>query len=156
MFSSDRSGVLNLYEIPFSSQRAASETLLLETAEHKNTTDWSADGRYILYTAQSPTTGNDVWVLPLFGDRTPTPVAQTAASESHGRFSPDGHWIAYTSNEGGQPDVYVQSFPGPGSKSQVSRDGGTHPVWRADGRELFYLAADGTATRWSFLRRGPP
>jgi hypothetical protein len=59
-------------------------------------------------------------------------------------FSPDGRWIAYVSNEGGQADIYVRPFPGPGAKSQVSRDGGSHPVWRADGRELFYLAADGT------------
>ena len=59
-------------------------------------------------------------------------------------FSPDGRWIAYTSNEGGQPNVYVQPFPGGGGKYQVSRDGGSHPVWRADGKELFYLGADGT------------
>ena len=59
-------------------------------------------------------------------------------------FSPDNRSIAYTSNEGGQTDVYVQSFPGPGAKSQVSRNGGSHPVWRADGRELFYLAMDAT------------
>jgi Tol biopolymer transport system component/DNA-binding winged helix-turn-helix (wHTH) protein len=103
-------------------------------------TGWSADGRFIAYT----TRGSNVWILPLFGDRKPFAFAETPFVETSAVFSPDGHWIAYTSNEGGQPDVYVQSFPGPGSKSQVSRDGGTHPVWRADGRELFYLAADGT------------
>ena len=59
-------------------------------------------------------------------------------------FSPDGRWIAYTTNEAGQPNVYVQPFPGPGAKYQVSRDGGSQPVWRADGKELFYLGADGT------------
>ena len=59
-------------------------------------------------------------------------------------FSPDGRWIAYTTNEAGQPNVYVQPFPGPGGKYQVSRDGGGYPVWRADGKELFYLAADAT------------
>jgi Tol biopolymer transport system component/DNA-binding winged helix-turn-helix (wHTH) protein len=103
-------------------------------------TGWSGDGRFIAYT----TRGSNVWILPLFGDRKPFAFMETPFIEASAVFSPDGRWIAYTSNEGGQPDVYVQSFPGPGAKSQVSRDGGTHPVWRADGRELFYLAADGT------------
>ena len=103
-------------------------------------TGWSADGRFIAYT----TRGSNVSILPLFGDRKPFAFAETPFVEGSAVFSPDGRWIAYTSNEGGRSDVYVQSFPGPGAKSQVSRDGGTHPVWRADGRELFYLAADGT------------
>jgi Tol biopolymer transport system component len=101
---------------------------------------WSGDARSIAYT----TRGSNISVLPLVGDRKPFPVAATPFTEGSAVFSPDGRWIAYVSNEGGQTDVYVQSFPGPGSKSQVSRDGGSHPVWRADGRELFYLAADGT------------
>ena len=78
-----------------------------------------------------------------FRDRKPFPFADTQFIEASAVFSPDGRWIAYTSNEGGQTDVYVQSFPGPGAKTRVSRHGGTHPVWRAGGRELFYLAADG-------------
>ena len=101
---------------------------------------WSGDARFIAYT----TRGSNVSVLPLFGDRKPFPFAATPFTEGSAVFSPDGRWIAYASNEGGQTDVYVQPFPGPGAKSQVSRDGGNHPVWRADGRELFYLAADGT------------
>ena len=101
---------------------------------------WSADGRFVAYTRG----GGDVWVLPLFGDRKPFPLAQTAFNETGGVFSPDGRWIAYTSDEGGQPNVYVQPFPGAGGKYQVSRDAGSHPVWRADGKELFYLGADAT------------
>jgi eukaryotic-like serine/threonine-protein kinase len=100
---------------------------------------WSKDG-FIAYT----TRGSDVWVLPLSGDRKPFALAATPFIEGQAVFSPDGRWIAYMSNAGGQRDIYVQSFPGPGPKSQVSKDGGTHPVWRADSRELFYLAADGT------------
>ncbi len=87
---------------------------------------------------------SDVWILPLFGDRKPFPLAQTEFVETSGVFSPDGRWIAYTTNEGGQPNVYVQPFLRAGGKHQVSRDGGSHPVWRADGKELFYLGADGT------------
>jgi hypothetical protein len=112
---------------------------------------WSADGRFIAYTlagAIFPGSGSamtaDVWVLPLFGDRKPFPVAQTAFLETGGVFSPDGRWIAYTSNESGQPNVYVQPFLRAGGKYPVSRDGGSHPVWRADGKELFYLSAAAT------------
>jgi Tol biopolymer transport system component/DNA-binding winged helix-turn-helix (wHTH) protein len=103
-------------------------------------TAWSSDGRFLAYV----TKGSNVWVLPLFGDRKPFAFANSPFTETSGVFSPDGRWIAYTSNEGGQTDVYVQAFPGPGVKSQVSRDGGSHPVWRGDGRELFYLGRDGT------------
>ena len=87
---------------------------------------------------------SDVWVLPLFGDRKPFPLAQTEFLETSGVFSPDGRWIAYTTNESGQPNVYVQPFLRTGGKYPVSRDGGQPSVWRADGKELFYLAADGT------------
>jgi Tol biopolymer transport system component len=101
---------------------------------------WSKDARFIAYT----TRGSNVWILPLFGDRKPFAVAETPFIEASAVFSPDGRWIAFTSNEGGQTDVYVQSFPGPGAKIRVSTDGGSHPVWRGDGRELFYLGGDGT------------
>ena len=77
-------------------------------------------------------------------DAKPIPLLQTPANESQGQVSPDGRWIAYTSNEGAQPNVYVQAFPGPGGKYQVSKDGGARPVWRRDGRELFYLGLDRT------------
>jgi eukaryotic-like serine/threonine-protein kinase len=86
----------------------------------------------------SPATGTDIWVLPLVGDRKPWPLAQTKFNESQPRFSPDGHWIAYTSDESGRSEVYVQPFPGPGGKSQVSTDGGNWPIWARNGRELFY------------------
>jgi Tol biopolymer transport system component/DNA-binding winged helix-turn-helix (wHTH) protein len=127
-----------------SSEGTGADELILEGPGNftMTPTAWSGDGGFIAYT----TRGSNVWVLPLFGDRKPFPFADTEFIEASAAFSPDGRWIAYTSSEGGQTDVYVQSFPGPGPKSQVSRDGGTHPVWRADGRELFYLGADGTMT----------
>jgi Tol biopolymer transport system component/DNA-binding winged helix-turn-helix (wHTH) protein len=103
-------------------------------------TSWSADGRFIAYTVR----GANVWVYPLSGDRKPFAFADTSFIETTGVFSPDGRWLAYMSNEGGQGDVYVQAFPGPGAKFQVSKNGGSHPVWRADGRELFYLGLDET------------
>ena len=76
----------------------------------------------------------------------PTPFANTEFSEDQGQFSPDGRWIAYTSDESGRSEVYVQPFPAPvggGSKTRISRDGGSQPRWRRDGKELFYLSPDG-------------
>ena len=144
VFNSDRKGVLNLYETAVSTGGASSETLLIETAEHKNTWDWSADGRYILFSVQSSDTGNDLWALPRFGDRTPTPIARTGAHESRGRFSPDGRWVAYESTESGRSEIYVQSFPDLSRKVQISTGGGAAPVWRGDdGRELYFRSPAG-------------
>lgn len=92
----------------------------------------------------SPTTGNDLWVLPLFGERKPIPFLQTRFNEFYGVFSPDGRWVAYTSNESGRTEVYVAAFPGAGGKRQISTAGGTMPRWRRDGREIFYLSPDNT------------
>jgi Tol biopolymer transport system component len=102
-------------------------------------TSWSRDGRHLAYTVN-----RDVWVLPMFGDRKPVPVIQGPAFETSAAFSPDGRWLAYASNEEGAFNVYVRPFPFGDGKYQVSRGGGSQPVWRADGRELFYLAPDAT------------
>ena len=131
---------------------------LLEAVEHLSRpcgprqcfltpTDWSADGRFVLYTFSGtfPAT-SDIWALPLFGDRKPFPVVQTEFTESQGTFSPDGRWIAYTTDETGQPNVYVQPFLRAGRKYRISPNGGRNPHWRADGKELFYLDAAGTMT----------
>ena len=110
-------------------------------------TDWSSDQRFVLYTFSGtfPRT-LDIWALPLFGDRKPFPVAQTEFLESQGTFSQDGRWVAYTTDETGQPNVYVQPFLRAGGKHRISPNGGRNPHWRADGRELFYLDANGTMT----------
>jgi eukaryotic-like serine/threonine-protein kinase len=81
-----------------------------------------------------------LWVLPLTGDRKPQSVLSTAVREIHGRFSPDGRWMAYVSNESGTNHVYVQSFPPSGNKWQISTGGGFQPRWRRDGKELFFVA----------------
>jgi Tol biopolymer transport system component len=117
-------------------------TLLLQSSLVKIANDWSPDGRFILYRSADPETSNDLWALPLFGDRKPFPVAQSPSNEQLGRFSPDGRWIAYQSNESGRTEIYVQPFPGPGARSQISTDGGANPQWRRDGRELFYVSLE--------------
>ena len=140
VFSSTREGLPNLYQKL--SSGAGGEELLLKTEDDKIANDWSPDGRHVLYNAMSRQS-SDLWVLPLFGERRPEPFARTDFQESGGRFSPDGRWIAYTSDESGRFEVYVQSFPASGGKWQVSNGGGGSPRWRRDGRELFYLSADG-------------
>jgi len=104
--------------------------------------DWSNDGRFLLYGAESPTTGQDLWARPMAGDATPVPVASSRFNERQGQFSPDGRWVAYTSDESGRSEIFVQPFPGPGTKTQVSTAGGARVRWRSDGKELFYVALD--------------
>ncbi len=100
---------------------------------------WSPDGKFLAYTVSDPRNLGDLWILPLEGERKPKPFLQTKFDEFAPMFSPDGRWLAYVSNESSRYEVYVQPFPGPGGKWQVSTEGGTWPLWGRDGRELFYL-----------------
>jgi Tol biopolymer transport system component len=109
-------------------------------------TDWSNDGRVLLFTSRDSKTGLDVWATPVDGDRKAWPLLQTAFDESDGRLSPDGRWLAYVSNESGVDQVYVRSFPEPESRFQISVNGGTHPHWQRDGRQLLFVSPDGTLT----------
>jgi eukaryotic-like serine/threonine-protein kinase len=118
------------------------ETPLVKSDETKIATDWSRDGRYIAFFSRGKETGWDIWVLPTFGDRKPVPFLKTRFAELMPVFSPDGRFLAYQSNESGRNEVYVQSFPGPGGKWQISTAGGVEPHWRADGRELYYRSPD--------------
>jgi eukaryotic-like serine/threonine-protein kinase len=105
--------------------------------------DWSSDGRFIAYDINMGS-GLEVWILPLAGDRKPFPVVQGPRSHNRAAFAPDAHWIAYCSDESGLSQVYVQPFPATGGRFQVSKEGGIQPLWRGDGKELFFLALDGT------------
>lgn len=112
----------------------------------KDPLSWLPDGRFLLYRASGVTTTNDLWVLPAFGDRKPFPFALTPFDEQDGRISPDGRWAAYGTDESGQMEVYVARFPSGGGKTRISTAGGTHPRWRRDGRELFYVSLDNKVT----------
>ena len=118
------------------------ETLLVKSDETKVACDWSPDGRYIAFFSRGKETGWDIWVLPTFGDKKPVPFLKTRFAELQPVFSPDGRYLAYQSNESGRSEVYVQSFPGPGGKWQISTAGGVEPHWRVDGRELYYRSPD--------------
>jgi eukaryotic-like serine/threonine-protein kinase len=102
---------------------------------------WTPDGKTLLFMVTDPTTGFDIWTLSSQGDRQPHPFLQTPFNEQYPDFSPDGRWLAYVSNQSGRAEVYVQPYPGPGARQQISVDGGTAPAWSRDGRELFYMTA---------------
>jgi eukaryotic-like serine/threonine-protein kinase len=114
------------------------EEPLLASGFHTHLGSFSPDGRFLAYTDYGTDSRGDIWILPLQGDRKPQPFVQTPFSERDPRLSSDGRWIAYTSDESGRDEVYVQTFPGPGGKWQVSTEGGYGAVWARNERELFY------------------
>jgi len=140
-----------------SSGAGEEKELLKKPGEIKVPSSWSRDGRFLLYeTANVPKTGSDLWVLPLEGDRKPVQLLGTEFNEIRGSFSPDMRWIVYASNDSGRFEIYVRPFisSGPGAsgssgpslgegKWQVSKDGGTQPKWRADGKEVIFRALNG-------------
>jgi hypothetical protein len=141
LWSSNRNGGFDLYIK--SANGTGPEELLIKMGTGSGWgSDWSRDGHFILYQMLGAKTGQDLWIAPQFGDRKPFPYLQTQFDEQEGRFSPDGKWVAYVSNESGRNEIYVQSFPPSGAKFQISSGGGSEPQWRSDGTELFYLAAD--------------
>ena len=142
VFNSIRSGALELYVK--SSSGAGREELLLQDGRSKDPNHWSSDGRFLLYRVTGDTSTNDLWVLPLSGDRKPVAFVATPFDEPNARFSPDGQWVAYTSDESGRHEVYVRPFPDGDGQWRVSTAGGNFPRWRGDGREIYYLAADNT------------
>ena len=109
VFVSRRDGVEGLYTTDAAG--GGTEQIVHQSPESKHPTDWSPDGRFLLYSTLSPNSGSDLWVLPIGGDNKPQPLVQTPSNESDGRFSPDGRWVAYVSDESGRDDVYVRTFP---------------------------------------------
>src|SRR5262249_35752586 len=156
-FGSTRKGNVDIYVKP--SSGAGAEELVLETLNNKWPQDWSKDGRFLLYSESDPKTGRDLWALPMSGanasatgrsnqeksgnDRKSILVVKTPFEELNGQFSPDGRWVAYETNESGRFEIVVQPFPVPTGKWQVSTAGGMQPRWRADGKELYFIAPDG-------------
>ena len=130
----------------------------LTTSEYLHApTSWSPDGNLLSFQEINPTTQRDIWVLRM-GDpspgsgqapspgsgqvRKPQLFLRTPFNEADSQFSPDGHWLAYISDESGRYEIYVQPYPGPGGKWQISTDGGNEPMWNRNGRELFYRSGD--------------
>jgi Tol biopolymer transport system component len=132
------------------------EKLLLHTAEPKIINDWTRDGKYIVFASVTPDRRVDLWLLPMFGDRKPIPYLRSGSTQIQAQVSPDGHWAAYSSDESGQWEVYLQSFPVPGMKRIVSVGGGGEPHWSDDGRQLFYMRADKTLMAVQIHVSDPP
>jgi eukaryotic-like serine/threonine-protein kinase len=141
-FTSGRlEGVSDLYLA--STVGRGEDRLFLRSRENKLVNDWSRDGRYLVFASTNPETRTDLWVAPTSGGGAPVALLTTAFNEFQAQISPDGRWIAYASDESGRWEVYVQSFPVLGAKRAISTGGGSEPQWRRDGRELYYVTADG-------------
>jgi Tol biopolymer transport system component len=148
IFASLRDGKFDLYQKVASG--ATDEQPLLRSSEDKHSDSWSHDGRFLLYTVINAKTKDDLWVLPLEGDKKPFPFLETEFNERYGQFSPDGRWVAYSSDESGRDEIYVRPFSSASGETAssaagkwlISNGGGSHPIWRRDGRELYYIAAN--------------
>jgi serine/threonine-protein kinase len=139
-FSSTRAGPYNMFWMPADGSGPAERLHVSENEQFP--TSWSPDGRLLAFVEVHPETGADIWILSMDGEQTPHPFLVTPFNEGNAEFSPDGGWLAYESDESGQPEVYLRPYPGPGGKRQVSSGGGSDPVWAPDGRALFYRADD--------------
>jgi serine/threonine-protein kinase len=114
------------------------EELIWSLDLHAHVRDWTPDGKSLIFETASPQTNNDIWRLDLEGTPKVTPVVQTPFNEHNSRISPDGHWLAYSSNESGRDEIYIQQYPQGGSRLTVTMSGGDQPVWARDGRTLFF------------------
>jgi len=125
------------------SSGARPESLFFPSSTEMGPCDWSRDGKYLACLKRGPKSDWDVWILPTSGAEKPYPFAASEFREWDPRFSPDGRWLAYSSNESGRREVYIQPFPSGGGKWQVSTQGGRDPMWRSDGKELYFLSPGG-------------
>jgi Tol biopolymer transport system component len=134
VFSSNRGVTFDLYLKD--TNGAQEEKPIPQDGPDRFPSDWSRDGKYVLYER-----GTDLWLVTIPELRA-TQFLKASSTLKNGQFSPDGKWVAYSSNESGRWEVYVTSFPEAHGKWQVSNAGGDQPRWRSDGKELFYLAPD--------------
>jgi Tol biopolymer transport system component/tRNA A-37 threonylcarbamoyl transferase component Bud32 len=135
-FRSWQSGGMTMWMMP--ADRSAPAVRLDPAGTRQSPVSVSPDGRYLTFDQKGQSTRDDAWVLSLDGSISTQAIAQSRFAEGSAKFSPDGKWVAYVSDESGRPEVYVQPFPGPGPKVQISSAGGFDPVWRRTGGELFY------------------
>jgi Tol biopolymer transport system component len=157
-FQSNKEGPPNLFWQFTDGSDGVERLTTSESAQSPSS--WSSDGQLLAFVDVDSTTGFvDIWVLRL-SDRKAQPFLRTSFNASGPRFSPDGRWLAYVSDESGHWEVYIQPYPGPGGKWQISVDGGTEPVWNPNGRELFYrsgrkMMAVEISTQPGFVARKP-
>ncbi len=156
-FDSNRSGPWDIY-VKAVSGAGQEQPLLTSSALFKNLSQWSPDGRFLVYETPEPETGWDLWLLPTAEIHTPVSYLSTPFNERWGTISPDGRWMAYYSDESGRWELYVQSFPAPGSKYQVSSTGcgfALFSAWVRDGRELIWIGEDGATLMAADVQTSP-
>jgi Tol biopolymer transport system component len=140
-FASNRGGEFDIYEKRVGGGQP--ETVLLKMEGDQFPGGLSQDGKYLIFTTILAGEKPDVWALPLQEEGDPFPVLETEFGEGGWGLSPDGRWLAYSSDESGEDEVYVTSFPQPQGKWQISITGGNEPNWRRDGKEIFYRDPSG-------------
>jgi len=139
LFSSTRKGPFGIYQKD-ADGLGNTQVVSQSSSDQMAINDVSPDGRYVVYDTAGASNDTELWALPLFGDRKPFPFVQGKFAATSAQFSPNGRYVAYTSNETGRHEVYVQTFPQHTGKWQISTSGGEQPMWRRDGKELFYLS----------------
>jgi eukaryotic-like serine/threonine-protein kinase len=156
-FYSNKEGILNLFWQKADGSGGLEQLISSPTLQVPQS--FSPDGQWLAFQNIDAATSTDIWVLRM-RDRKAQPFLRTSFIEGNARFSPDGDWLAYVSDESGRSEVYVQSFPGPGAKRQISTEGGTEPAWNPNGKELFYRSGDAmmavdVATKPTFVLGNP-
>ncbi len=151
--ASDRDGQSSLYLEPL--DRSLPARRLIEGPYHMDPISFSPDGRWLTYWDNPPETGQDIWLYSFVGDGSAKPLLVTPFNESHAAFSPNGRLLVYSSDESGRPEVYIQPFPGPGERVQVSVQGGTEPVWGPRGDEIIFWSVPDTSLMVAGVSIGP-
>jgi Tol biopolymer transport system component len=147
LFNSSQRGTFDLYQRTVGG--AGQDEVLVSNGNIKVPDQWTRDGRFVVFTELDPKTRQDLWVLPMQSGadaRRPFAFLHSEFNELYGQLSPDGRWMAYTSDESGRREVYVRRFPEGNGQQRISTGGGEQPRWRSDGKELFFVSAEGTLT----------
>jgi len=141
-FESDRNGRFDIF-VKGTSGAQPETALITGRSQFKHPSDWSPDDHLLAYYQMDAKTGFDIWLAPTDGSGPPRPYLQTPFQDQFPQFSPDGRWIMYISDESGRNEIYVQSFPTPARKYQVTTSGCQVAIWRPDGKEIFGIGLDG-------------
>ena len=154
VFDSNRTGTYAIYQKP--SNGTQKEQVVFADPAIKFTTSWSSDGKYVLMDHIAPDAQGrtSIWVLPMFGDHKAYALISNDFNNTYSMFSPDGHWVAYDSNESGRDEIYAVAFPNPTARFQISTGGGANVQWRADGKELYYTDSDNKIMAVDIASRG--
>lgn len=140
-FESNRNGNFDIFT-KLANGALPESALVVGRSQFKHPYSWSPDSRLVAFYELSSETGFDIWLVPADGSGPPVPYLKTPFQEQFPAISPDGHWMLYNSDESGRPEAYVQSFPAPGHKYQVTTNGSIFGFWRRDGKEIILVGLD--------------